>query len=187
MSKEQDMLPVVVPEALASLPSSGTLEKNKTLNGWAKYDSINLKNSKQLTIKGEVKLYVVGDMILGNSARIVISDDGKSSLELFVGGSLICKNGSELNNETEDPKRFKMYCLDTCTEVDCRNSNKIYGAIYAPHADIVFHNSVEIYGSIVGKSLELKNSAKIFYDPSLRNVGPEDQAVQFIRDRWSED
>jgi len=47
-------------------------------------------------------------------------------------------------------------------------------------------NSANIYGSIVSKSFEQKNSATFNYDVSLRDVSTDDAAVYFTITNWHE-
>jgi len=62
----------------------------------------------------------------------------------------------------------------------------MYGAIYAPNADVVMHNSNKTYGAIIVKSLEWKSSSELHYDVSLRDVDADDEAVQFVMTKWYE-
>lgn len=187
MPEEMEFIPVTVPVWLQTLPSGGTINGDNTITTSGKYDKINLINSNEITIKGNVLLYITGDVILGNSCKITIENDGNSSLELYIGGNLEAKNSSEFNNKTEIPKNFKLYGLDSCTNLRLKNSTDYYGVIYAPKADIIFDNSINFYGAIVGKTLDMVNSAMIYYDASLRDVTVNDQAVRFTVNRWTEE
>jgi hypothetical protein len=68
--------------------------------------------------------------------------------------------------------------------MDFKNSSDFYAIIYAPQADIVFHNSVSIYGSLIGKSLDFKNSSNLYYDTSLREL--RNELVSMKIRRWKE-
>ena len=105
-------------------------------------------------------------------------------MTIYLDGSLITKNSSELNNNTEIPSKFKLYGTDSCTQLDFRNSATIYGVIYAPQADVVYHNSIDIYGSVIGKTMDFKNSTKLYYDASLRDTQNEIGSMEI--DRWKE-
>jgi len=143
MSCESILSPVVLPEWLESSPSWGTLKYSDNVANSRRYEEIDLKNSQELNIVGNVTLYVAGDLILGNSAKINI--DENASLVLYLQGRLEGKNSSAFNNETQDPKKLKIYGLDDCEEMSFKNSSEFYGVIYAPNADVTFHNSTDIY------------------------------------------
>jgi hypothetical protein len=184
--EETVMLPVTVPAFMQALPSSGILKDGGQISGTRKYSGIDLKNGKKIVIQGPTTLYVTGDVLFGNSAGIEIQDEG-ASLTLYLGGGLVGANASGFNNLSEDAHRLTIYGLDSCRSLAFKNSSDFYGVLYAPQANAVIDNSGDLYGSFVAGSFEAKNSARIMYDASLRNVTPDDQAVYFIVDRWYED
>jgi len=186
MSEAESLTSIVVPGWLSAMASGGTIKNNKTITSSGKYDEINLKNSKTLKIHGDISLYITGDVTLGNSAEVEIDSATDSSLVLYIGGDYEGKNGSTLNNETQDPARLKIYGLDGCQSMVFKNSSELYGAIYAPNASIVFNNSTAAYGAVVGKQFEQKNSAVFNYDASLRDADVDDQAVRFVVTKWRE-
>jgi len=180
------MQPVTVPEWLESLPSSGAIpnDTNDTITTSARYSSIDLGNSETVTISGDITLYITGDIILGNSAELGIEND--ASLVLYLGGDFEGKNSSTVNNETQDPQKLKIYGLDSCETIRFKNSTDFYGAIYAPNADVVMDNSANIYGSVISKSFEQRNSGTFNYDVTLRDVSINDEAVYFTITNWHE-
>ncbi len=187
MPKEHELPPITVPESLSALPSSGTIYNNTNISSSAKYDKIDLGNSKIITVKGEVSLYIVGDVILDNSAELRIINTNEASLILFVGGNIEIKNGGVINNLSEDSKKLQIYGLDSCQNLTLKNGGDFYGAIYAPNADVVMMNSGDMFGSVIGKSVEQKNSSTFHYDVSLRDVSIEDIGVRFVVKQWQEE
>ena len=132
-----------------------------------------------------MELYVTGNLVLGNSSAIEVDDSfPDSSLTIYLSGNLDSKNSSSVNNSTEVPDKCKIYGLDTCTKMDFKNSSDLYAVVYAPQADIVFHNSASIYGSLIGKSLDFKSASNLYYDASLRE--PQNELVSLIVSRWKE-
>ncbi len=182
------MQPVTVPEWLESLPSSGAIPNDTndtTITTSARYSSIDLGNSETVTISGgDIILYITGDITLGNSAELGIENN--ASLILYLGGDFEGKNSSAVNNETKDPKSLQIYGLDSCETIQFKNSTDLYGTIYAPNADVVMDNSANIYGSVVSKSFEQRNSATFNYDVSLREVSINNEAVYFTITNWHE-
>jgi hypothetical protein len=177
---------ITVPAALAALLSSGTLTDGNVTTS-AKYTKIDLNAFKTVTIKGPVSLYVTGDILLGNSAQIIIDNNTpNSSLTIYLGGNLTSQNGSGINNQTQDPQKLKLFGLDTCTSMGFKNSNAFYGAVYAPKADVIYYNSADLYGSVIAKSFQTKAAANIHYDASLRDVTVNDEAVTFTIKKWHE-
>ena len=180
------MQPVTVPEWLESLPSSGIIpdDTDDTITASARYSSIDLGNSETVTISGDITLYITGGIILGNSAELGIEEG--ASLTLYLGGDFEGKNSSAVNNLTEDAKQLQIYGLDSCETIQFKNSSDFYGAIYAPNADVVMNNSANIYGSVVSKSFDQRNSGTFNYDVMLRDVSINDEAVYFTITNWHE-
>lgn len=174
--------PVVVPGSLNSAPSGGSVTSNKTITTSGKYSSINLGNSKKLTITGNVEMYVTGDVTLGNGAAIEISNG--SSLTLYYKGSLTTQNSSSINNLNKIPVNLKIMGLQDSGSVTLKNSSDIYGVIYSPDSALTIDNSATIYGSVTAKSFEIKNSGKIMYDASLR--GSQIPVLKLTPKRWRE-
>ncbi len=180
-----------VPQSLADMVSSGTVDGTTTISSPAKYDSINLVGAStdpnkidKVTVDGTVKIYVTGDLRLGNGDEVEILPD--SSLVVFLGGNLYVDNSGAINNLTKDPKKLKIYGLDTCTNIDFKNSGVFYGAIYAPEADIHLYNGFTVYGAVVGKSFTQDVDANFYYDMLLREIDISEIGVHMVIKRWSE-
>ena len=179
-----ELPPVTVPESLESSPSLGTINDNTTISSSARYNSIDLGNSETVIIRGDITLYITGDITLGNSAELQIEEG--ASLTLYLGGDFEGQNSSLVNNETQDPQKLKIYGLDSCETIQFKNSADLYGAIYAPNADVIMNNSGNIYGAVVAESFDMKNSGVFMYDASLRDVSINDEAVYFTITNWHE-
>lgn len=177
---------ITVPKYLQDMSSEGTITTSKTISSSAKYDSINLTGLGNLiNVDGKnVVLYITGDLRLGNSDQLQIQTD--ASLTIFLGGNLYIDNSGAINNLTKDPKKLEIYGLDTCTIVDFKNSGSFYGALYTPNADIRLHNSVQMYGAVVGKSFIQDVNANFYYDMALRKVSADEIGVRFAVKRWHE-
>jgi len=190
MPEEYEMPSVIVPQYLQELPSQGVLTNSTTISSSAKYDSIDLGTGNIAAVDGVVTLYVIGDLILDNSAQMQIVDantNPDASLTVYLGGDLVNKNGGLFNNETLNAGKLKIYALDTCTNMSFMNSGVFYGAIYAPKADVHLYNSFEFFGSIICNSFRQDVNADFHYDASLRDVTVDDEAVRFLVKRWSEE
>jgi hypothetical protein len=181
-----------VPQYLADMVSSGTIDTSATISSAAKYDSINLggvtgydpNKVDKVSVNSNVEIYVIGDLKLGNSDEVVIQPD--ASLTIFLGGNLYVDNSGGINNLTKDPKKLKIFGLDTCSNMDFKNSGTFYGAIYAPDADIHLFNSFNLYGAVVGKSFSQDMNANFYYDMNLREVDATMIGVYLVVKRWSE-
>jgi hypothetical protein len=189
-AEDYEMPPVTVPQSLENSPSKGTLTDPTTIIDYGKYDSIRLGNSEIMIIDRPVTLYVLGDVILDNSAQIQIADVNTSpdaSFALYLGGNFLSQNGGIVNNLAKDANKVKIYGLDTCQNIDFKTNSVFYGAIYAPNADVRLHNSVEVFGSVVADSFIQDVNANFHYDASLRDASTNDEGVRFVVKWWSEE
>jgi len=189
LNEEHKLPSITVPDNLISLPSQGVIASPTTITTSAKYDSINLGNSEIITIDGSVMLYVVGDVILDNSAELQIvapQTNPNASLVLYLGGNIIMQNGGTINNLAKNPTKLKVYALDSCTDISFKNSGNFYGAIYAPAADVHQYNSVQLYGAIVANNFTQDVNADVYYDASLRDASLSDEGARFVIKKWSE-
>ena len=183
---------IKVPSSLLNMPSSGDLTGSSIISTSVVYDSIDLTGASGdlnkvdiiTVIAKNVEIYVTGDLRLGNLDELQITS--LASLTIYLGGNLFIDNSGAINNLTMNPKKLKIYGLDTCAAVDFKNSGAFYGAIYAPEADIRLHNGVKIYGAMVGKSFIQDVNADFYYDMSLREVDPTEIGVHMVIKRWSE-
>ena len=184
LTERYEMPPITLPEWLESMPSSGVIQNETTISSSGKYSGINLGNSETITISGGITLYITGDIILGNSAELGIENN--SSLILYLDGNFEGKNSSTVNNLTQNAKNLQIYGLDNCETMIFKNSTDFYGAIYAPNADVIMNNSATIYGAVIAKSFEQKNSGTFNYDVLLRDVSINDEALYFTITNWCE-
>ena len=183
---------VTVPQYLVDMVSSGTIGTSATLSGPAKYDTINLggttgydpNKTDKVSVSGDVEIYVTGDLKLGNGDEVEIPIDG--SLTIFLGGNLYVDNSGAINNLTKDPTKLQIFGLDTCQNMDFKNSGTFYGSIYAPDADVHLFNSFELYGAVVANSFSQDMNANFYYDMNLREVDPTMIGVYMVIKRWSE-
>ena len=180
---------VTVPPHLVSLSSAGSITTSTTLTGSTKCDNVNLKDGKTLIIDGPVDLYCNGSFTLDVLSCLVIVDPAinpDAYLNLYLNGDFMVKNSSSVSNTTQDPRKLKIYGLDNCRNVQFLIDSVFYGAIYAPTASITLHNSVEMYGAVIGREFMQQVFADFHYDASLKQGCLSDEMVTFVIKNWYE-
>jgi hypothetical protein len=190
LTERYELTPITVPQSVLESPSQGTIEESTTITNSGKYDEIDLANGKIITIDGPVTLYIIGDVILKNSAELQVVDadtNPDASLALYLGGDAEVKNSGAINNRAENAKKVKIYGLDSCENIILKNGTNFFGTIYAPNADVEMQNSADVFGAVVARSFEQKNSATFNYDASLRDVSENDDPVRFVVKTWREE
>ncbi|GAH53599.1 unnamed protein product, partial [marine sediment metagenome] len=155
LTERYELPPITVPQHLQELPSQGTIDESTTITTSGKYDEIDLENDNIITIDGPVTLYIIGDVILKNSAELQVVDaetNPDASLVLYLGGDAEVKNSGAINNMADDAKKVKIYGLDSCESIILKNNSNFYGTIYAPNADVEMMNSADLFGAVVARS-----------------------------------
>jgi hypothetical protein len=162
-------MPVPAPPGL---PLMGALKGTATISSSGQYSSITIPNGCAVTIDAPspIVLYVTGDLILGNYAELQIVGDG--SLQLYVGGNILCGKGSLINTESEDPKKLRIYGLAADASVDLKANGVFHGTIYAPDTDVILHNNYSFYGAVAAKSFTQGAKSVFYYDASLSPPPP---------------
>jgi hypothetical protein len=134
---------------------------------------------------GDVVLHVTGNIGMGQDCEIIITNG--SSLTLYVGGDLSADNNAGFNNLTQIPGNLTIYGTGSAQDWDIKAKSDVFGAVYAPNADITIMANGDVYGSVVAKSFEMKAGGNFYYDEALRNVTVDDEGVRFVVTRWHEE
>lgn len=132
--------------------------------------ALSLNNSSNLSINGDVTLYITGDFALNNSSQLNINPGG--TLTLYVDGTFNLGNSAILNNLTQIPSNFTLYSRysQPANGVNFANSGSLYGTVFAPQTNIQLSNSFQVYGALAANSISLLNSAQVHYDEALKNI-----------------
>jgi hypothetical protein len=184
-----EMPPVTVPQYLQNLPSIGNITQYTVLTVPTRCENVDLQG-ELLVINGPVALYCTGDFSLDLLSRLEIVDantNPDAHLSLYLGKEFTIKNSSAMNNATKDPRKLKIYGLDGCTDFQFQIDSVFYGAIYAPKAEVMLQNSVEIFGSILVRQFEQQVAANFHYDASLKAASISDEMVRFVIRQWHEE
>jgi len=153
-----------------------------------KYPEIVLKGDVQPGILkvsgGDVVLHVTGKIDLGEGCEIIV--DSGASLTIYVDGNIDSGNNSGFNNKNS-PSSFKLFGTGAGQTFNIKAKSDIFGAVYAPNADITMMASGNIYGSVVSQSFALKSGGNFYYDVALAETDETQEAVRFIVSRWQEE
>lgn len=153
MSKFTLQAPPSHPPAAQPLAGGGTLSNTITINGPGEYylNKIDLTGNKTITIggNGPVKIWIEGagaSLNLGGQAKFQNNSGKPENLQIFFPGS-----GS----------------------ISMGGGSQFRGVIYAPQADLTLNGGAQIYGAIIGKSVNFNgggNSGALHYDTALDQI-----------------
>lgn len=110
--------------------------------------------------------YYLTDIELKNGTTLEI-DASAGPVNIFLAGKLEAKNGSTINISGA-PSDFSIFSNST-DNVEFKHGSTFKGLIYAPYAKVEMKNSADVYGAIWGKDVEIKHSASIYFDTSLKD------------------
>lgn len=124
---------------------------------------------KTVTIQGEgeITIYCSGNVDFGTSDTLSIEPTPGKILKV----TLIC-DGSLLNllgvlNDSGRPGDLMIYGTDNCTEMNISASEDKYCCVYAPNAEVKLTGDAALFGSVVGKELDVIGNFDFHYDESL--------------------
>lgn len=107
--------------------------------------------------------YYFNDMTLSGQATMNLS----GPTVFYLTGNLDT-SGGEVVNTTEDPKNLVIFMTGETATVNA--SVDWYGVLYAPETDIQFTGSSDVYGAIVGASIDASGSGELHYDEDVSLV-----------------
>ena len=145
------------------------------------YDSITVTGTAKLTIDGDVIIYVSDMTISANGFIDIVS----GSLTIYFSNSLNVGGNGILNN-TQTPSNLLIYGTQTAANVLIGGNGDLYGAVYAPEADITVTGNGDIYGSIVGDTVDVPGNGNIHYDESLADIQDYSQPEGIVLVYWRE-
>ena len=134
---------------------------------------------------GDVVLHLTGRIDLGNGAEIVVRNN--SSLILYADGDMASDNEAGFVNENPSVATLKIIGTDPDAQMfELKAKTDVFGAVYAPNADVELCPKAELYGAISAKSISIKSKAVFKYDKTLKNVKPSDDGAHFAIEKWWE-
>lgn len=140
------------------------------------YTSFNLAKDKDLTIQGNVAIYVTGlDGATGSfeplkNSSITIGENSSLTLILGKTTSVDVVNNCAINNSGTAPNAVILGTSQYTDSLSFRNNDVINAAIYMPNASFTVRNNVTLQGAVVCDYLEMRNNANIHYDDALKDL-----------------
>ncbi|RMD64028.1 MAG: hypothetical protein D6824_04520 [Planctomycetota bacterium] len=191
---KQTVAPGAYSSTLAVIGSSA----EATLDGGAggamySFDQLAVDNQGVLKIKGNVKVFVNGDITVKNNSAIEL--DKNAVAEFYVGGdvtvdkSVVGFNRSvarQLTRQADDvaanyapAEQMQLYPLRrdipggaAPSQVFLDNESLGRMVVVAPTADVRLDNGSALFGRVTGYTLSMSNGASILYDTALdKGVG----------------
>ena len=152
----------------------------------ANNDNASVGIGTSLDLSGTLTLppgdYYFTDITLKNGATLDIQATGDQKVNIWLTGPMEAKNGSAINISGR-PTNFAIFSNST-SDIVLKHGSHHKGLVYAPYAAVEMKNSGNLYGALWAKTADLKNSAIIYYDETLKN---EYQSKEFKLISWKEE
>ncbi|MFP4498472.1 MAG: pilus assembly PilX N-terminal domain-containing protein [Vulcanimicrobiota bacterium] len=121
--------------------------------------------------------YLFQGIDLSGGATIQV-DPSQGPVIIYVDGNLDLRGRSGLNgNLFHEPNSVSKSATDcvimataNCTSINMRGNPDSFTAIYAPDTPIWVHGNVDVFGSLVGKTIRFNGHSPLHYDVALRNM-----------------
>jgi len=137
-------------------------------------DTIVTNNGDTVTLEGKAggSNFYFTSVDLKNSVNLEI-DISSGPVNIFLEGGFDAKNGSTINviDTSGNPGKATQFAIfsNSSDKIDFKHNSEFRGLVYAPLADIDMKNSSAVYGSIWGKTVDIKNSGTLYYDTALND------------------
>ena len=153
-----------------------TPNDNGTITDFSIYNSTthNLGlDSNELTLS--TGTYYFNNLILDGNAKLIITGD----VTIYLTGVFTTSSGSKANVDNSPQSKFnvpsRMVIYSSCTNttpfcVDVASSSGFSGAMYVPDGSIRINTGGDVYGSLIGGSIDLASGSDFHYDEALANL-----------------
>jgi hypothetical protein len=128
---------------------------------------INQPHGLNIEFQGRTVLYVDGDMTIGGELQYTI--DPGAEVDVFIAGSLSIGADAMLGTPAA-PSSVRTY-VGGQGAIDLSAATVFGGNLYAPNADVTFHASANLYGSIFARNAIFSGSANVHFDSNIRTAG----------------
>jgi Flp pilus assembly protein TadG len=111
--------------------------------------------------------YYIGHLTLSGTS--VINWTGPTVL--YIGYSYNVSGGAQINTYRSLPANRILKFLPTCTTATWTGTNQNVGEMYAPDTDFTIGGTVDLYGRVVARTLNVNTDGGLHYDESLGPPG----------------
>lgn len=150
------------------------------------YGSISASSNATLTLSPGV--YNINSLSLSGQSSITITPKGQ--VVLNIGGACVAPctspgvvldlSGQSVNNQTLDAKQFQINYGGTGSINVTGNASTTYFVLNAPNAAVKIAGNGDIFGAVLGKTIEDVGNGGFHYDKSVKLAPPSTGALQMI-------
>lgn len=126
------------------------------------------------TTNGPVYIYITGSFEAENGSQVINTIDTTCADidAAWLYTCHCCDTATPSPNDTCQrgrPSDFAIFANSQSNTdlINIANSTQFSGLIYAPYLTVLMNNSADIYGAIMGGSVEINNNVTIYYDTDM--------------------
>lgn len=121
----------------------------------------------RITIEDRTALFIGGDVTTTGTLELVLAPGAE--VDVFIGGSLTATDQLELGS-ADAPAKARLY-IGGQDDITLTNEALLAGNVYAPRAEMVVTDAIEVFGSIFVKRLRFTNKLTVHYDRAILEAG----------------
>lgn len=111
--------------------------------------------------------YLIDNLVMSGTSHVV----WQGPVTLYIKSSYNISQNAAIDTYQNLPANRKLYFLPTCTTATWTGTNDCVGELYAPDTDFTIGGSVDLYGRVTAKSINLSGNGGMHYDESLTPPG----------------
>lgn len=171
--------PVTVPTDLANMAAEPAFslggQSTQGITGNHKYPSMTLSGQSVLTVTGPSRIYLTesSSLTISGQAKFAVSTSSTGPVIVYADGN-VSASGQGITNDTYIPSNFQLYGTGTGAPgsytYSLSGQSAMYGAVYAPNANMTVSGQGGLYGAVVGNDMILSGMAAIHFDEQLKNI-----------------
>jgi hypothetical protein len=145
------------------LPTAGAAASsndNGAIGAYLKNGVLKLGSQNDVQIPGGT--YYLNGIELQAGSRVTFT----GPVTIYCNGPVVFKGHA--TTYMDDPDNLKLNVLGTGNRIDLNGGSSLYAAIYAPGSAVNMAGNADIYGFVVGKSIDTTGNAAFHYDLALR-------------------
>lgn len=133
--------------------------------------SINMPGDQNVVnINGDVTFVVSGNVTTGGNTSFKFAPG--ASLKIVTSGNVdIGASFTNMDGTAPPPSKVQIQGTPSCTSIKYSGNTAFVGTIYAPEANVAFGGYSNIYGAVVGKTVDISGGGWIHYDEALGRLG----------------
>ncbi len=169
-----------------SCPTTGyTPAVNLAATGGMSYNAstgvLSVSGGNNVTLSG-LATYYFSSVTLSGGSTLTLAP-GSTKTTIYVAGDVTISGGGIVNTGHAPTMLTLSSCGSATSDWDLTGSSDAYMGIFAPNRNITISGGGDLYGALIGKTLDQSGGSQIHYDSAL---GSGRDNLQLLAGSWAE-